>query len=74
MADAPAGPRHDEELDARLRVHRDAIDVLDLIHDWVTSHMKDRVASMSFIDFLARNIPRPSQRKDSGSSIIIPGR
>jgi len=29
MADAPAGPRHDEELDARLRVHRDAIDVLD---------------------------------------------
>ena len=29
MADAPAGPRHGEELDARLRVHRDAIDVLD---------------------------------------------
>ena len=47
---------------------------LEFMHDWVTSHMKDRLASMSFIDFLARHVPRPSQVKDSGSSIIIPGR
>ena len=29
MASDAAGASHDEELDARLRVHRDAIDVLD---------------------------------------------
>ena len=29
MADSPAGDPRDDELDGRLRVHRDAIDVLD---------------------------------------------
>ena len=66
--------RNPQEMTEQRLLLRDAIDALELIHDWVTSHMKDRLASMSFIDFLARNIPRPSQRKDSGSSIIIPGR
>jgi hypothetical protein len=66
--------RNPQEMTEQRLLLRDAIDALELIHDWVTSHMKDRLASMSFIDFLARNIPRPSQRKDSGSSTIIPGR
>jgi hypothetical protein len=66
--------RHPEESSEKRLFLRDAIDCLELMHDWVTSHMKDRLASMSFIDFLARHVPRPNQVKDSGSSIIIPGR
>jgi hypothetical protein len=66
--------RHPEESAEKRLLLRDAMDCLEFMHDWVTSHMKDRLASMSFVDFLARHVPRPSQVKDSGSSIIIPGR
>ena len=66
--------RNPEESGEKRLLLRDAIDCVEFMHDWVTSHMKDRLASMSFIDFLARHVPRPNQVKDSGSSIIIPGR
>ena len=58
--------RHPEESTEKRLLLRDAIDALELIHDWVTSHMKDRLASMSFIDFLARNFLGPARGKIPG--------
>jgi hypothetical protein len=52
---------------------KDAIDALEVLHGIVSSHMSGS-ASMSYVDFLARQLPARKSLKDVGSSIIIPGR
>lgn len=51
---------------------KDAMDCLGVIHDVVTSHMKARSGSSSYVDFLARTVPRASELERPGS-LIIPG-
>jgi len=53
---------------------KDAVDCLELMRSVVASHLESGPASLSFVDFLLRYLPRSPRIETSGSSIIIPGR
>ncbi len=69
--DAHLNPR--EQGVERLRIGQ-AIECLEVIRDVVSSHMEAGPSELSYVDFLARLMPRPRNSAASGSSIIIPGR
>ena len=71
VLDGHLNPR--EEGVERLRTSQ-VIECLEVIRDVLASHMSAGPSEMSYIDFLARLMPRPERRAGSGSSIIIPGR
>jgi len=50
------------------------IECLEVIRDVVASHMEAGPSELSYVDFLARLMPRKEMPAGSGSSIIIPGR
>lgn len=54
-----------------LRLH-DAMECLELIRELVESHMKMRESQTSYVDFLARTMPRGPHSEGSGSSLIVP--
>lgn len=56
----------------RLRLS-DAIECLELIRDLVGSHMASRESPTSYVDYLARVMPRSSEQGGRGSSLIVPG-
>ncbi len=57
----------------RLRVSQ-AIECLEVIREVLTSHIEAGPSELSYVDFLARLMPRSDRSASSGSSIIIPGR
>lgn len=57
----------------RLRIGQ-AIECLEVIREVLASHIKAGPSGLSYVDFLARLMPRRERPADSGSSIIIPGR
>ncbi len=62
-----------EEAGERLRVSQ-VIECLEVIREVVASHMEAGSSELSYVDFLARLMPRKERSAASGSSIIIPGR
>jgi hypothetical protein len=50
---------------------QDVLDCLGLVRDLVASHLETGTAS--YVDFLARAIPRGSELESPGPSLIIPG-
>jgi len=52
----------------------DAIDCLEMLRSVVGSHLEAGSPGPSFVDFVARYLPRSSRMAAPGSSIIIPGR
>jgi hypothetical protein len=57
----------------RMRVSQ-VIESLEVIRDILESHMGSGPSQLSYVDFLARLVPRSDNEASSGSSIIIPGR
>jgi hypothetical protein len=57
----------------RMRVAQ-VIESLEVIRDILASHLESGPTEMSYVDFLARLMPRPDRGASPGSSIIIPGR
>jgi hypothetical protein len=57
----------------RMRVSQ-VIESLEVIRDILSSHMESGPSELSYVDFLARLVPRSDEEASSGSSIIIPGR
>ena len=57
----------------RMRVSQ-VIESLEVIRDVLASHMESGPSGLSYVDFLARLMPRSARAASSGSSIIIPGR
>jgi uncharacterized membrane protein YccC len=57
----------------RMRVSQ-VIESLEVIRDVLASHMESGPSELSYVDFLARLMPRSDRAASSGSSIIIPGR
>ena len=57
----------------RLRVS-EVLECLEVVREIVASHLEDVSSSLSYVDFLARLLPRNRRIAGSGSSIIIPGR
>jgi hypothetical protein len=62
-----------DESHRRLRLG-EAIECLEVLRDIIECHAEGGATSMSYVDFLARLLPRKRHVGDSGSSIIIPGR
>jgi hypothetical protein len=59
----------------RQRIHlKDAVDCLEMMRGVVASHLEAGPSSLSFVDFLARCLPRSARVGPSQPSIIIPGR
>jgi hypothetical protein len=57
------------------RIHlKDAIECLEVLHAVVASHLEAGPASLSFVDFLARHLPRDARIGPSLPAIIVPGR
>jgi hypothetical protein len=57
------------------RIHlKDAIECLEVLQAVVASHREAGPASLSFVDFLVRHLPREAETGPSQPSIIIPGR
>jgi hypothetical protein len=52
---------------------KDAIECLEVIRAVVASHLEAGPSSLSFVDFLVRNLPRDAKLRPSQPSIIIPG-
>jgi hypothetical protein len=52
----------------------DAVECLELIRDVVESHRIARPSALSYVDFLARLMPRRRALQDTGPSIVVPGR
>ncbi len=71
VADSHLNPK--QEGQRRLRVS-EMIEILEVVRGFVASHLEAGAASLSYVDFLARLLPRSGRITDSGSSIIIPGR
>jgi hypothetical protein len=63
----------EEGTEERLRTGQ-AIQCLEVIREVLDSHMQAGPAELSYVDFLARIMPRKDRSAASGSSIIIPGR
>jgi len=57
----------------RMRVSQ-VIESLEVIRDVLASHLESGPSEMSYVDFLARLMPRSDRGSSPGSSIIIPGR
>ena len=57
----------------RLRVS-EVLQCLEVVRDIIASHIRDGSSSLSYVDFLARLLPRNRRATSSSSSIIIPGR
>lgn len=57
----------------RLRIS-EVLQCLEVVREIIASHMRDGSSSLSYVDFLARLLPRNRHATSSGSSIIIPGR
>jgi hypothetical protein len=49
-----------------------AIDCLDFVHDLALSHIQAQASPTSYVDLLARLVPRKKSKDDGRSSIIIP--
>ncbi len=71
VVDSYLNPRERDQ--QRLRVS-EMIEILEVVRGFVASHLESGAASLSYVDFLARLLPRSGRITDSGSSIIIPGR
>lgn len=57
------------------RLHlKDAIECLALLRSMAASHIEAGAAPMSYVDFLARNMPRLRKGAQAESRIIVPGR
>jgi hypothetical protein len=57
------------------RLHlKDAVECLEVLRSVVASHLKAGPSSLSFVDFLVRNLPRAARAGQSHPSIIVPGR
>jgi hypothetical protein len=52
---------------------KDAIECLELLRSMAASHAGPGAAPISYVDFLARNMPRLRHAAQSGSRIIVPG-
>jgi hypothetical protein len=66
--------RYPQEPDRERLQLKDAIECLDLIRSMAASHVEPGAAPLSYVDFLARNMPRLRQGAQAGSRIIVPGR
>jgi hypothetical protein len=51
----------------------DALACLGLVRELLGSHMESGESPSSYVDFLARMMPRDPARKTPGSSLILPG-
>ncbi len=51
---------------------RSAIECLEFVRDLVRAHMESATSSSSYVDLLARIVPREAASRKSASSIIIP--
>ena len=51
-----------------------AVECVEFLQDIVDSHMKSKASPQSYVNFLARNMPRVSRRQAADSGIIVPGR
>jgi hypothetical protein len=51
----------------------DAVDCLEFIRGLVASHIQEGHSATSYVDFLARTMPRGGELDAPGSSLIIPG-
>ena len=51
----------------------DALDCLEFIRGLVASHIQERHSATSYVDFLARTMPRGGELDAPGPSLIIPG-
>ncbi len=51
----------------------DAVDCLEFIRGLVASHIQERHSATSYVDFLARTMPRGRELDAPGPSLIIPG-
>ena len=51
----------------------DALDCLEFIRGLVASHIQERHSATSYVDFLARTMPRGKELGAPGPSLIIPG-
>lgn len=71
VVDAHLDPK--EEKRRRLRVS-EMIECLEVVRAILASHLEAGSASLSYVDFLARHLPRSGRVSESVSSIIIPGR
>jgi hypothetical protein len=66
--------RYPEEPNQQRTLLKDAIECLEVMRAVVASHLEAGPSSLSFIDFLVRNLPRDVKMARSQPSIIIPGR
>lgn len=67
------GYRNPSEPGRRFIKLGDVIDCLGLLRELVQSHMGMRASPTSYVDYLARTMPRQSEIRSSGSSLIVPG-
>jgi len=61
-----------ESRQQRLKLE-DAVDCLEFIRGLVASHIQERHSATSYVDFLARTMPRGRELEAPGPSLIIPG-
>jgi hypothetical protein len=66
--------RYPKESDQQRIRLKDAIECLEVMRAVVGSHLEAGPSSLSFVDFLARNVSRDGKMGPSQPSIIIPGR
>jgi hypothetical protein len=66
--------RYPKESDAVRVLLADAIACLEVLRAMVASHLTAGPSSLSFVDFLARHLPRNAMIEPPAPSIIIPGR
>lgn len=66
--------RYPKEPDQQRILLKDAIECLEVMRAVIASHLEAGPSSLSFVDFLVRNIPREAKMGPSQPSIIIPGR
>lgn len=66
--------RYPKETDKQRIRLKDAIECLEVLRAVVASHVEAGPSSLSFVEFLARHLPRSGRVGPSQSSIIVPGR
>ena len=66
--------RYPQQPDRERLLLKDAIECLELIRSMASSHVEPGAAPLSYVDFLARNMPKLRQHAQAGSRIIVPGR
>ena len=65
--------RQPKERDREALRLRDTLECLELIRELVASHMETRESETSYVDFLARTMPRGQDLEGPGPSLIVPG-